>query len=257
MAYHDLLVDIASPIATVTLHRPDALNSLSQRLVAELSDALDELDVTDDVRAVVITGGPKLFASGSDIREMSTRSAIDQVAGERVDRWAAVRRFTKPLIAAVNGYVLGGGCELAMMCDLIIAGDGAYFGQPEVNLGIIAGAGGTQRWPRTVGKYVAMEINLSGEFMKASRAYQLGFVNKVVPSEATISVAQDVARRIGAKAPLAVRLAKESVERAFELGLSDGLAIERKNFHLLFGTEDQHEGMAAFLEKRPAEFTGR
>jgi enoyl-CoA hydratase/carnithine racemase len=255
--YENLLVDVDAPIATVTLNRPDVYNALSPALVAELADALTALDEDDHVRAVVLTGGPKYFAAGADIREMVEKSAVDLMAAERGPRWQAVTQFSKPLIAAVNGYVLGGGCELTLMCDVIVAGDTAQFGQPEVNLGILGGAGATQRWPRTVGKYVAMEINLAGEFMSALRAYRLGLVNRVVPSEATIRVAQDLARQIAAKPPLAVRLIKQSVNRSLETSLTDGLAFERRGFHLLFATQDKREGMRAFVEKRKPEFEGR
>jgi len=256
-AYEHLLVEVDAPIATVTLNRPDVYNALSPALVAELSDALSALDERDDVRAVVLTGGPKYFAAGADIREMVEKTAVDLMAAERAPRWQAVTQFSKPLIAAVNGYVLGGGCELTLMCDVIVAGDSAQFGQPEVNLGILGGAGATQRWPRTVGKYVAMEINLAGEFMSAVRAYRLGLVNRVVPSEATIRVAQDLARQIASKPPLAVRLIKQSVNRSLEASLADGLAFERRGFHLLFATEDKSEGMTAFIEKRKPGFEGR
>jgi enoyl-CoA hydratase len=249
-------VDVDAPIATVTLNRPDARNALSPELMGELMAALTALDDDDEIRTVVLTGGTKVFAAGADIAEMVTRTPADQLVIERGPRWTGLLRFTKPLIAAVNGYALGGGCELAMMCDLIIAGENARFGQPEVNLGILPGAGGTQRWPRTVGKYVAMEINLTGEFIDAARAYQLGVANRVVPVEQTVAAAQDLARRIAAKPPIAVRMIKEAVNAAFETTLSAGLAGERRSFHLLFATEDQTEGMRAFLEKRPPRFKG-
>jgi enoyl-CoA hydratase len=255
--YENVLVEVEPPIATVTLNRPEVFNSLSPALMADLSAALRELDQTDDVRAVVLTGGPKFFASGSDIREMAKQSGVSQLASERGIRWGAVTQFTKPLIAAVNGYVLGGGCELTMMCDLIVAGDTARFGQPEVNLGILPGAGGTQRWPRTVGKYLAMEVAVAAEFITASRAYKLGLVNRMVPSEATIRVAQDLARKIAEKPPLAVRLTKEAVNKSLETSLAEGLAFERRSFHFLYTTDDKAEGMAAFLEKRKPNFTGR
>lgn len=250
-------VEVDAPIATITLNRPEARNALSPALVAELLGALDALDGDDDVRAVVLTGGPKIFAAGADITEMVALTPADQLDIERGPRWRRLLRFTKPLIAAVNGYALGGGCELAMMCDMIVAGEGAKFGQPEVNLGILPGAGGTQRWPRTVGKYVAMEVNLAGEFVDAARAYQLGIANRVVPAQETVATAQDLARRIAAKPPIAVRLIKEAINAAYETTLSAGLASERRSFQLLFGTEDQTEGMRAFLEKRPPHFKGK
>jgi enoyl-CoA hydratase len=188
---------------------------------------------------------------------MSERSPVEQLQRDQTGRWTAIGQLSKPLIAAVNGYALGGGCELALMCDLIVAGDSARFGQPEINLGVIAGAGGTQRWPRTVGKYIAMEINMGGEAITAQRAYQLGLVNRLVPAEATIAVAKDWARRLAEKPPLALRLAKESVNKALETPLAEGLALERRNFYFLFATEDQKEGMRAFLEKRKGVFQGR
>src|SRR5713101_174213 len=225
---------VAEPaIATVTLNRPKVLNALSPELVSEVNLALRELEADDHVRAVVLTGGPRVFAAGADIADMAERTA------------------------AVNGYALGGGCELALMCDMIIAGDSARFGQPEINLGIIPGAGGTQRWPRTAGKYAAMETMLTGTPMTAARAKELGIVNKVVPAEMTIEIAKRIARQLAEKAPLALRMAKEAVLKAFDSPLAEGLVAERKSFYFLFSTEDQKEGMRAFLEKRKANFKGR
>ena len=241
----------------VTLNRPRVLNALSPALIGELSTALRGFDEDPEVGAAVITGGPRVFAAGADIGDMADRSPVDQLLRDQTGRWQAIAAFTKPLLAAVNGYALGGGCELALMCDLIIAGDTARFGQPEINLGIIPGAGGTQRWPRTVGKYVAMEVNLGGAPITAQRAYQLGLVNRVVPAEVTVRVAVETARGLAAKAPLAARLAKEAVNQALETPLSAGLAAERRSFYFLFATEDQKEGMRAFREKRKAEFRGR
>jgi enoyl-CoA hydratase len=255
--FEHVLVERDGAVATVTLNRPRVLNALSPALIAELSDALRAFDEDPEVRAVVLTGGPRVFAAGADIGDMADRGPVEQLQRDQTGRWAAIAAFTKPLIAAVNGYALGGGCELALMCDLIVAGDSARFGQPEINLGIIPGAGGTQRWPRTVGKYVAMEVNLGGEPLTAQRAYQLGLVNKVVPAEVTVAVARQLAARLAEKAPVALRLAKESVNQALETPLSEGLAVERKNFYFLFATEDQKEGMRAFLEKRRAQFRGR
>jgi enoyl-CoA hydratase len=257
MGFEHILVDRDGPIGVVTLNRPRVLNALSPELVAELSQALDQLDADSGVAAAVLTGGPSVFAAGADIADMAERSAVEQLLRDHTGRWARVTAFTKPLIAAVNGYALGGGCELALMCDLIVAGDSARFGQPEINLGIIPGAGGTQRWPRTVGKYVAMEINLGGAPIGAQRAYQLGLDNKVVPAEVTLRVAVGMARQLAAKPPLALRMAKESVSAALETPLSQGLVTERKNFYFLFASEDQKEGMRAFLEKRKGQFKGR
>src|SRR2546421_11961841 len=199
MGYEHIQVDVEPLIATVTLNRPKVLNALSPELVGEVNQALRELDLDDRVRAVVLTGGPKVFAAGADINDMAERTAVEQLHRDQTGRWAGIAAFTKPLIAAVNGYALGGGCELALMCDLIIAGDSARFGQPEINLGIIPGAGGTQRWPRTVGKYVAMEVNLTGGQVSAQRAYQLGLVNRVVPAEVTLRVAKRGARQLATK----------------------------------------------------------
>ena len=205
----------------------------------------------------MLTGGAKVFAAGADIQDMADQGPVDQLLRDQTGRWAPLAGFKKPLIAAVNGYALGGGCEVALMCDLIVAGDTARFGQPEINLGIIPGAGGTQRWPRSAGKYVAMEVMLTGATLTAQRAYELGIANKVVPAEMTIGIAKRIARELAAKPPLAVRLAKEAVLKAFEGPLSEGLAVERKSFYFLFATEDQKEGMHAFLEKRKGVFKGR
>jgi enoyl-CoA hydratase len=257
VGYEFITVDLEPPIATVTLNRPKVLNALSPDLIAELGQALRELDADDRVRAVVLTGGPKVFAAGADIADMAERSAVEQLHRNQTGRWAPIAEFTKPLIAAVNGYALGGGCELVLMCDMIVAGDSARFGQPEINLGIIPGAGGTQRWPRTAGKYAAMEAMLTGNPITAARAKELGIVNKVVPAEMTIEVARRIALQLAEKAPLALRMAKEAVLKAFESPLAEGLVAERKSFYFLFATEDQKEGMHAFLEKRKAAFKGR
>jgi len=257
MGYEHILVEIEPPIATVTLNRPKVLNALSPAVIAEVSAALAELDADDSVRAVVLTGGAKVFAAGADIQDMADQGPVDQLLRDQTGRWAPLAGFKKPLIAAVNGYALGGGCEVALMCDLIVAGDTARFEQPEINLGIIPGAGGTQRWPRSAGKYVAMEVMLTGATLTAQRAYELGIANKVVPAEMTIGIAKRIARELAAKPPLAVRLAKEAVLKAFEGPLSEGLAVERKSFYFLFATEDQKEGMHAFLEKRKGVFKGR
>jgi enoyl-CoA hydratase len=257
MPYEHILLEEEPPIATVILNRPKVLNAMSPELVAELTSAIAALDAKPEIRAVVVTGGPRVFAAGADIGDMANRSPVEQLQRDQTGRWTAIAQLSKPLIAAVNGYALGGGCELALMCDLIVAGDSARFGQPEINLGIIAGAGGTQRWPRTVGKYVAMEINLGGDAITAQRAYQLGLVNRLVPAEATIAVAKEWARQLAQKPPVALRLAKESVNKALETSLAEGLAVERRNFYFLFATEDQKEGMRAFLEKRKGAFKGR
>ena len=257
MAFEFIRSEVDGPVGVVTLNRPKVLNALSPELMSEVTEALGEMERDPEVRAVVLTGGPRVFAAGADIGDMAERSPVDQLTRDQTGRWAGVTALTKPLIAAVNGYALGGGCELSLMCDMIIAGDTARFGQPEINLGIIAGAGGTQRWPRTAGKAIAMEVNLTGAPITAQRAYQVGLVNKVVPAELTIEVAKRLARAIAAKPPLAVRLAKESVNQALETPLQQGLLAERRNFYFLFATEDQKEGMKAFLEKRRGNFRGR
>jgi enoyl-CoA hydratase len=257
MASEHILVEVEPPIATITLNRPKVLNALSPALIGELTGALAELDTDESVRAAVITGGPRVFAAGADIGDMADRGPVDQLTRDQTGRWAPLAGFTKPLIAAVNGYALGGGCEIALMCDVIIAGETARFGQPEINLGIIPGAGGTQRWPRTAGKYAAMEVMLTGAPVTAQRAFELGIVNKVVPAEMTITLAKRLARQVAEKPPLAVRMAKEGVLKAFETPLAEGLASERKSFYFLFATEDQKEGMRAFLEKRKGVFKGK
>jgi len=257
VGYEQILVAVEAPIAIVTLNRPKVLNALSPELIGEVNQALRELDMDERVRAVVLTGGAKVFAAGADIGDMAERTAVEQLSRDQTGRWAGIAAFTKPLIGAVNGYALGGGCELALMCDMIIAGDSARFGQPEINLGIIPGAGGTQRWPRTAGKYAAMEAVLTGTAITAARAKELGIANKVVPAEMTIEVAKRIARQLAEKAPLALRMAKEAVLNAFDSPLAEGLVAERKSFYFLFSTEDQKEGMRAFLEKRKAVFKGR
>src|ERR1700719_332890 len=205
MGYEFISLEVELPIATIALNRPTVLNALSPDLVREINEALRELEPDDRVRAVVITGGPKVFAAGADIADMADRSASEQLVRDQVGRWVGITSFTKPLVAAVNGYALGGGCELALMCDLIVAGDTARFGQPEINLGIIPGAGGTQRWPRTAGKYAAMEAVLAGTPITAQRAHQLGLVNKVVPAEMAIKAAQRIPRLLAEKPPRASR----------------------------------------------------
>ncbi len=257
VAYELIRVEPDPPIATITLDRPKVLNALSPAVIAEVGAVLRDLDADDSIRAVVVTGGPKVFAAGADIGDMAERSAAEQLSRDQTGAWSLVSGFKKPLIAAVNGYCLGGGCELALLCDVIIAGDSARLGQPEINLGIIPGAGGTQRWPRTAGKYAAMEVMLTGGMVSARRAYELGMVNKVVPAEMSVAVAQRMARQLAEKPPVAVRLAKESVQKAFETSLAEGLAAERRSFYFLFSTDDQKEGMRAFLEKRKGVFKGR
>lgn len=259
MTYEYILVAKEPPIATVTLNRPQQLNALSSALIKELAEAIESLDLDPEVRAIVLTGGEKVFAAGADIREMAEAMPFDEGLRSRFsyrDR-DRLNKISKPIIAAVSGYALGGGCELAMSCDIIIASETARFGQPEVNLGVIPGSGGTQRLTRTVGKYRTMEMVLTGDFLSANDAERLGLVNKVVPGELLLEEAKAVAKKIAAKPPLAIRLAKEAVLKSFNTTLDEGLDFERKCFYLLFASEDKKEGMKAFLEKRPPVFTGK
>ncbi|MGI8871203.1 MAG: enoyl-CoA hydratase-related protein [Candidatus Limnocylindria bacterium] len=243
--------------ALVQLNRPRQLNALNGEVMDALCDALEELDRDDAIRCLVVTGNQRAFAAGADIGEMAGATAVEMLASNRIGQWDRVRRIGKPVIAAVNGWCLGGGCELAMTLDLIVAGESARFGQPEINIGVIPGAGGTQRLTRAIGKSRAMEMILTGEPISAADAQRAGLVAQVVPDEVVVEDALALAARIATKSPIALRLAKESVNNAYEMSLTDALAHERRLFYLLFATEDQKEGMAAFLEKRAPDFTGR
>jgi enoyl-CoA hydratase len=243
--------------ALVRLNRPKQLNALNAEVMDLLCATLEELDRDEDVRVIVVTGNERAFAAGADIGEMATASPIDMLRANRIAHWDRVRRIGKPVIAAVNGWCLGGGCELAMALDLIIAGEGARFGQPEIGLGVIPGAGGTQRLTRAIGKSRAMEMILTGEPIAAAEALSRGLVARVVPDELVVEDSLALAATIATKSPVALRVAKEAVNAAFELSLTDALAHERRLFYLLFASEDQKEGMAAFLEKRQPDFTGR
>ena len=244
-------------IAVVLLNRPDQLNALSDELMEELVTALTELDRDEGVRAIVLGGSERAFAAGADIGELAQASAIDLYYQRRIERWDAIRGLWTPLIAAVSGYCLGGGCELAMACDLIVASESAQFGQPETGLGIIPGAGGTQRLTRAVGKALAMDVILSGRRLLANEALAAGLVARVVPNEAWLEEAKGLAREIAEKGPIGTRLAKESVDRAFETTLTAGLEAERRALYLAFASEDAKEGLTAFTEKRKPEFKGR
>jgi enoyl-CoA hydratase len=243
--------------ALVRLNRPKQLNALNGPFMDELCETLEALDRDDEVRAIVVTGNERAFAAGADIGEMASASPIDMLRGNRIGQWDRIRRVAKPVIAAVNGWCLGGGCELAMTLDLILAGEGAKFGQPEINIGVIPGAGGTQRLTHAIGKSRAMEMVLTGEPMGAQEACDRGLVARVVPDELVVEDALALAAKIATKSPIALRLAKEAVNASYEMGLTDSLAHERRLFYLLFASEDQKEGMAAFLEKREPDFTGR
>jgi len=255
MAFETIIVEIEDHVALIKLNRPDALNALNQQLVGELCTALEEADANDKVRCIVLTGSDKAFAAGADIKEMSSMTFADvnttNLFATVNDRIVAIR---KPIIAAVSGYALGGGCELAMACDFIIASDTAKFGQPEVNLGVIAGIGGSQRLTRFVGKSKAMDMNLTGRFMDAEEAERSGLVSRVVPTKKLMDEATGAAQKIAEKSMIAIRAAKEAVNRSYETTLAEGLLFERRVFHSLFATEDQKEGMAAFMEKRTPQF---
>ncbi|MBI1217233.1 MAG: enoyl-CoA hydratase [Rhodobacteraceae bacterium] len=258
MTYDTLIVEIAEGVALIRLNRPKALNALNAQLMAELATAVTAAEADEAVRCIVLTGSDRAFAAGADIKEMAGKGFVD-VFGQ--DLFAAetdaMLRVRKPIIAAVAGYALGGGCELAMICDFILAADTAKFGQPEINLGVIAGIGGTQRLTRVVGKSKAMEMHLTGRMMDAAEAERAGLVSRVVPAETLLDEAMTVAKSIAAKSAIAVKAAKEAVNRSYETPLREGLLFERRLFNALFSTEDQKEGMAAFLEKRPASFRDR
>ena len=257
MAYKTLIVEIEDHVMTIRLNRPEALNALNGELLGELVDALTNAGSNDKVRAIVLTGSEKAFAAGADISEMAPLNYVDAFMGDLFARETdAIVGCRKPIIAAVAGYALGGGCELAMMCDFIIAADTAKFGQPEINLGTMAGIGGTQRLTRFVGKSKSMEMNLTGRFMDAEEAERSGLVSRVVPADDLVDEAMTVAAKIADKAPLAVMAIKESVNRSYETTLAEGVRFERRLFNGLFATEDKREGMEAFVEKREARFKG-
>lgn len=260
MSYHgytQIIAGVDQGVGLIRLNRPKVLNALNAEVMGELIDALSRMDQDDDVRCIVITGNERAFAAGADIGEMAEASVVDMYTRDNLSRWDRVRKIKKPIIAAVNGYALGGGCELAMACDMIIAGEGARFGQPEINIGVIPGAGGTQRLTRAIGKAKAMEWILTGRFVTADEAERAGLVTRVVPDEAVLDTALALARKIASKPPIAVQLAKDAVLAAFDTTIETGLAHERHNFYLLFATEDQREGMRAFLEKRRPQWRGR
>jgi enoyl-CoA hydratase len=252
-----VLVERDGPVAVVLLNRPDALNALSDELMDALISTLQELDRDEGVRCIVLGGSERAFAAGADIAELAQSSAIDLYYQRRVERWDAIAGLWTPLVAAVSGYCLGGGCELAMACDVIVASETAQFAQPETGVGVIPGAGGTQRLTRAVGKALAMDVVLSGRFLSADEALRAGLVARVVAREAWLEEAKRVARAIAEKAPIATRLAKEAVDRSFDSDLRLGLEHERRLLYLTFASEDAKEGLNAFLEKRKPEFKGR
>ncbi len=255
MAYETLIVEVEDDVALIRLNRPDALNALNSKLMTELSAAVQAADRNDAVRVIVLTGSEKSFAAGADVKEMAGKSFtevyFDNLFGPEAE---AIARVRKPMIAAVSGYCLGGGCELAMICDFIIASDTAKFGQPEINLGIVAGMGGTQRLTRCVGKSKSMDMHLTGRFMEVAEAERCGLVSRVFPAKDLMAEVMKIAKKIAEKSLLSTMAAKECVNRAQESGLSEGILFERRVFHALFATEDQKEGMAAFMEKRQPQF---
>jgi enoyl-CoA hydratase len=257
MTYTSILVERRGRVGLITLNRPQFLNALNENLLSELLQALTDFDSEDGIGAIVIAGNDKAFAAGADIKEMASASVVDMLNGTFVELFDGLRQIKKPVIAAVSGYALGGGCELALACDLIVASETARFGQPEVTIGVIPGAGGTQRLARAVGKALAMEMVLNNRTLTAAEALQFGMINRVVPPDRWLEEAITLAEEIASRAPLAVRLGKEAVNRAFELSLGEGLAAERRLFYSLFATQDQKEGMSAFIEKRKPNWQGR
>ena len=255
---HIIVNDQFAPFtALIELNRPKELNALNSLLMQELRDAFQQLDRNENVRAIIITGNDQAFAAGADIKQMADKSAVDMLMMDQFNTWDQIRKTKKPVVAAVSGFCLGGGCELAMTCDIIIASETARFGQPEIKIGVMPGAGGTQRLARTIGKVKTMEMVLTGRFLSAAEALSLGIINKVVPVEMYLREAVALAGEIAQMSPIATQLAKEAVNRAFETHLEDGLQFERKNFYLCFASEDQKEGMKAFIEKRKANYSGK
>jgi len=252
--YETILTETHNRVGLVRLNRPQALNALNALLMEELMGALDAFDADPGIGCIVITGSERAFAAGADIKEMADASAIDMLVSDHISRFDHLRQIKKPVIAAVSGWCLGGGNELVMSCDMVIASESARFGQPEINIGVIPGAGGTQRLTRAVGKAIAMEMVLNNRTLTATEALNYGLVNRVVPVERYLEEALDLATQIAGRAPLAVRLGKEAVNHTFESFLSDGLKDERRSFYLLFASQDQKEGMSAFVEKRTAEW---
>jgi len=258
MAYEMILTETHGPTAVIRLNRPQALNALCDQLMRELGEALRAYDADDSIFSIILTGSEKAFAAGADIKEMKDRSWPDVYLHDFIgENWEVVPTIRKPVIAAVSGFALGGGCELAMMCDFILAAENAKFGQPEINLGVIPGAGGTQRLTRAVGKAKAMELVLTGRFMDAAEAERAGLVSRIVPLDKLMEEALKVGQKLATLSRPATAMAKEAVNRAFETTLAEGVRFERRLFHGLFASADQKEGMSAFAEKRPAQFTHR
>ena len=256
-SYENILVRQEGRVGLVQINRPQAMNALNSPTMAELVAALQTFDADDSIGCLIISGDERAFAAGADIKQMASASAVEMLNAPFIDYWDQLQTLRKPLIAAVSGWCLGGGCELALACDMIVASESAKFGQPEITIGVIPGAGGTQRLAHAVGKALAMEMVINNRHLSAEEALRYGLVNKVVPVERYLDEAMRLAAEIAARPPIAARLAKEAVNRAFETPLSEGLLTERRLFAMLFATEDQKEGMAAFIEKRPATWQGK
>lgn len=256
MTYTTVITETRGRVGIVQLNRPQAMNAFNAQMLNELFEALEEFDRDAAVGALVVTGNEKAFAAGADIKEMADKSPFEMIRQGRVETWDRIRGIKKPVIAAVSGWALGGGCELALSCDMIVASESARFGQPEITIGVIPGAGGTQRLARLLGKHLAMEMVINNRTLSAAEALQFGLANRVVPVESYLDAAVAFAGEIAGRAPLAVRMAKDSVNAAFETTLAEGLRAEKRNFYPLFSTADQKEGMKAFIEKRKAEWKG-
>ena len=257
MIYTSILTEVRGRVGIITLNRPQAMNAFNAALLAELFDALEAFDKNDNVGALVVTGNEKAFAAGADIKEMAEASVFEMIQSDRVDLFDRIRGIRKVVIAAVSGWALGGGCEFAISCDMIVASETAKFGQPEITIGVIPGAGGTQRLARLLGKNLAMEMVINNRTLSAAEALQFGLANRVVPVDRYLDEAVALAEEIASRAPLAVLMAKDSVNAAFETTLTEGLKAERRNFYPLFSTEDQKEGMRAFIEKRKPNWKGK
>ncbi len=257
MTYTTILTEIRGKVGLVTLNRPQAMNAFNSTMLTELFDALEAFDNDENVGAMVVTGNEKAFAAGADIKEMAEASPFEMITQGRVEKWDRIRGIKKVVIAAVSGWALGGGCEFAISCDMIVASESAKFGQPEITIGVIPGAGGTQRLARLLGKQLAMEMVINNRTLTAAEALQFGLVNRVVPITGYLDAAIAFAKQIAFRAPMAVRVAKDSVNAAFETTLTEGLKAEKRNFYPLFSTEDQKEGMKAFIEKRKANWNGK
>jgi enoyl-CoA hydratase len=257
MTYDYILLERDGPVGVVTLNRPKQLNALSGPLMEELVAAFEELERDEAIRAIVLTGGSSVFAAGADLKEFAVQTPVTMLTHSRIALWDRIKAVTKPVIAAVSGFALGGGCELAMQCDIIVASETARFGQPEINVGLMPGAGGTQRLTRTLGKFKAMEMILTGAFIDAREAERRGLANRVVPPELVVDEAKKIGFQLAEKPPISLRLAKECVIKAFETTLAEGIDYERKLFYFLFASEDAKEGINAFVEKRTPEYHGR